>query len=507
MTRFDRTLPLAAIALALAACSPSAESSFADGRAAFEEHDFRTARVALIAGLKEQPGNAEMRALLARTQIALGDGEGAAATLAPLTAEQKAQPGFAALIGETAVLRGQYDAALKAVDGLELASADRVRALAHLGKKDMEGVAAAFAAGAARQPPDARLLADYSRFVLASGDIAKAQELADQAVAADGTSIEALLARARLAEVRADPATALRAYDAVLERHSANFEARLRKAGLLILLDRTKEARPLVASLYEENSKNRDVDYLRARLAAADGKWKEARDILQPYEEDMRQMGPQRVTYGEALLEMGLPSQALGLLEPMYRANGNSRELRLLVARARLEAKDAAGALEVIEPLANRADATATELAVATSAAKAAGDPQAAGFAQRAKAPTPQWIGSELAKADRALREKKWQQAESSYEAILERTGSRNALVLNNLAYAKMQLGENATALKLALEAVKLEPGNASMLDTAGWLLVVTGERQRGITMLEKASKIAPDNQVITRHLEQARKN
>lgn len=507
MTRFDRSLPIAALALALAACSPSAETSFADGKAAFEQHDFRTARVALIAGLKEQPGNLAMRSLLAQTQIALGDGEGAAVTLNTLTAEQKAQPEFATLIGETAVLRGQFDEAIKAVEGLEIAPADRVRALASIGKKDMAGAVAAFAAGAERKPDDARLLAAYSRFVLASGDVTMAQELADRAVAADGNSIEALMARATLAEARGDAGLALRSYDAVLKRHPANFDARVGKAGLLIALERFEVAKPMVAALYGENSESREVAYLRARVAASDGKWKEVRDLLQPYEADMRQWGPLRVTYGEALLELGLPSQALGMLEPMLRSEGGSRKLRLLVARARLDAQDAAGALKAIEPVVARSDATAKELAVAASAAKSLGNPQAASLARRAKSPTPQWIGSELAKGDRAIREERWQDAEQSYAAILERTGTTSELVLNNLAYSKMKLGDNEGALKLALVAVKTAPENASVLDTAGWLLVLTGERQRGIAMLEKAVRIAPDNLSASGHLAQARKN
>ena len=505
MTKFHRTLPLAAIALALAACSPSAETSFADGKEAFEAHDFRTARVALIAGLKEQPGNLEMRELLARTQIALGDGEGAAVTLQALSAEQRTQPVFAALIGETAVLRGQFDAALNAVEGQENASADRVRALALIGKKDLNGAAAAFAAGAERKPDDARLLAAYSRFVLASGDSPKAAELVKRAMSADPKSIEALMMRGLIAEVQGDPAVALGSYEAILKLHPANLEARLKKAGMLVTLERYEDARPLVASLYEENSKNREVDYLRARLAASEGDWREVRDILQPYEGEMRQSGPLRATYGEALLELGLPSQALGMLEPMLMENSASRKLRLLVARARLDAKDAPGAMEVINPAVMRPDATAQELALASRAAKATGDKRSVDFARRAKSPTPQWVGSELAKADRAMRDKQWQDADRSYSAILERTGARNALVMNNLAYAKSQLGDNDAALKLALEAVKLEPDNASVLDTAGWLLVQTGQREQGVAMLEKAVKISPGNEAAARHLAQAR--
>ena len=79
-------------------------------------------------------------------------------------------------------------------------------------------------------------------------------------------------------------------------------------------------------------------------------------------------------------------------------------------------------------------------------------------------------------------------------------------MVLNNLAYAKSRLGKKEEALKLALEAVEASPENASILDTAGTLLVETGSRERGVSMLEKAAALEPDNARIARRLAAARK-
>ena len=84
---------------------------------------------------------------------------------------------------------------------------------------------------------------------------------------------------------------------------------------------------------------------------------------------------------------------------------------------------------------------------------------------------------------------------------------SKNALVLNNLAYAKSQLGKKDEALKMALQAVELDPQNASILDTAGWLLVQNGSRDRGVAMLEKAAKLDPDNAAIANRLARAKKS
>lgn len=507
MNRTTTFFSALAIAGALAACSPDPESSFARGQDAFEQHDFRAARVALIAGLREMPGNAEMRSLLARTQIALGDGEGAITTLDALTSDQRKEPQIAALIGEAEVLRAKYDEALAAVGGVETAAADRVRALALLGQNKIAEAAEAFASGAEREEVDARLFASYSRFELARGDVAKARTLADKSVETDPDSIDGLLAQALVARRQNRLPDALAAYDAALKRHSANFEARLSKAQLLVAMERYSDANVLVGSLLKEAPENGDIAVLRAQIAGSEGKWKEVRAILQPFEGEMRQIPKMRLVYGEALLELGNTAQAIGLLEPMLRANSGARDLRLLVARTQLASGQAQDALDTIELVAIRPDAKPEELEFAAKAAKAIGSAKAAEFARRASEVTPEWVGGELAKADRAMRNRQWESAEVSYEAILDRSGSRNAMVLNNLAYAKSQLGKTDAALAMALEASKLEPDNASILDTAGWLLVQTGSRKRGVEMLSKAAELDPDNAAIAGRLERAKQS
>ena len=505
MTNRTSLLVGAALALSLLACSPSPESSFARGEAAFEAHDFRAARVALIAGLREEPGNLAMRELLARTQIALGDGEGAAVTLDALSAEARRDPQFTVLIGESEILRGRYAEAAAAVEGTETAAADRVRALSLLGEGKIDEAGAAFAVGASREPSDPRLLASYSRFELARGDIGQARDLAERAAGVDPNSIDARLAQALVSRVLDRLPAALAFYEAALKQHPANFEARLGKAELLVAMERHEDAAPIVAQLHKEAPESREIALLRAQLAAHAGEWREVRGILQGYEADMRDLPQMRLVYGEALLELGNAAQALTLLQPMLRANPGARDLRSLIARTQLAAGDASGALDTIELLAMRPDARPGELELAASIATSAGSAKAAEFARRAKEITPEWVGGELAKADRALRNRQWESAASSYEQIMARGGKRNALVLNNLAYAKSQLGEKQEALKLALEALDIEPDNASILDTAGWLLVETGSRERGVAMLERAARLEPDNTAIARRLARAK--
>lgn len=506
MTTPKSVLSLLAIAASLAACSPDPESSFARGQEAFAQHDYRTARVALIAGLRERPEDGDMLAMLAQTQIALGDGEGAVVSLDRLSALGDDRPEHAILRGEAEILRGRYEEATNAVEGLDLAGADRIRALSLLASGEIDAAAEAFATGEGRSTPDARLLASYSRFELARGDKERAANLAAKALRADDTSIDAYLASALVSRSRSKLPAALRSYEKALGLHPANFEARLGKAQVLVEMEDFQSAKPLVGELAKEAPENRSIELLRAKLAARDGDWAQVRDILQRYEPEMDESPGLRLAYGEAQLELGYPAQALALLQPMLNANQSQRELRMLVARAHLASGNAREALDTIELVAIRPDARAEELTLASEAAKALGSPKAAEYRTRAGEITPQWIGGELAKADQALRNRQWESAEASYEAILDRGSARNAMVLNNLAYAKSRLGKKDEALKLALEAVEASPENASILDTAGTLLVETGSRDRGVAMLEKAAALDPDNARIARRLAAARK-
>lgn len=504
MIKYRIPCSVLALAAALSACSPDPDTSFANAREAFASNDFRSARVSLISGLRERPENHEMRLLLAKAQLALGDGEGASATLEKLPSDMARTPEVALVAGEAEILRGRFDPAIKLVDGMETSAADRIRALAFIGLEKAEDAAEAFAEGAARDKQDAGLLASYARFTLLQGDADRADTLVGRALRLNPRQVEAHLVRAQIHETRNEMPAALADYERALELHPRNYDGRIGKASVLVTLGRLEEAGPIVGELSQEGPDDVAVALLRARIAGKERDWAEVRAILQPLEAELREDRAAPGLYGEALIELKQPALALGILEPELKRQAGSRALRVLVARARMLSKDAAGALAMIRPLASRPDATPEELKIAAQAAKASGSDSAAGFEKRIDRPSPEWIGGELAKADRALRNSQWRDAESHYEIILSRTGEDNAMVLNNLAFAKQKLGQDKAALDLALKAAKLEPGNASILDTAGMLLVQSGSKARGVEMLRRAAKIDPDNPTIARHLTEA---
>ena len=93
-----RIIPLVISALLIAACGSSPEEHFATADAAIMENDNQAARVALLAGLRDDPARHDRRITLARVLIDLADGVGAAAQLDRLPAEVSEQDEVLALL-------------------------------------------------------------------------------------------------------------------------------------------------------------------------------------------------------------------------------------------------------------------------------------------------------------------------------------------------------------------------------------------------------------------------
>ena len=73
---------------------------------------------------------------------------------------------------------------------------------------------------------------------------------------------------------------------------------------------------------------------------------------------------------------------------------------------------------------------------------------------------------------------------------------------LNNLAYLYTEQNRKIPeALAMAKTAVRLEPGNASYLDTLGWAYYRTGDLDAALTQLLKAAQIAPGQGEILLHI------
>ena len=93
-------------------------------------------------------------------------------------------------------------------------------------------------------------------------------------------------------------------------------------------------------------------------------------------------------------------------------------------------------------------------------------------------------------------------QAEAHYNAILTEQAD-NVLALNNLAFLYSQKND-PRALELAKKAYEKAPESAAILDTYGYILIKQGQPKEGLPILEKAATLAPKANDILFHLAEA---
>ena len=490
--------------LLLSACAESPQQNFAKAQREFAAHDYSAARVHLAAALQAEPGNRTMLLLQAKTQLALGDGYGAGTALAALAGKTAPVGELAELSAEAALLRKAPDVALGFVGAATSVEAERLRALALIQKLDMTGAQQHFEKGMAAGG-NARLFADYARFRLLSGDIAGADELAAKAAKADPSSIDTLLIGAVVAVRHGNLQLAYDLYLRAAKLYPTSVAAMTGQAAVLGDLGRTDEMQKVLDRAGALAPNDQTVIFLRARNAAAHKDWAAVRGIVQPVGGTLELHDPLRQIYGEALLRLGLNEQAIAQLGPIAAATPGNREAVRLLAEAKLAGGDAAGAMVTLRPLADNPAARADELALMAKAAQAVGDPTAASYEARSKRPAPQALGQDLSDADAAMRAGNWAGATQAYDRLLSATDGNNIVVLNNMAYAQLMLGNHAKALDYAGRALKLAPDNPSVLDTAGWAQFRSGrDVGRAKQMLRRAAELAPKNATIRAHLAEA---
>lgn len=491
-------------ALALAACGPDPDALLQRAKSAYAAHDFKAAQLDLAGVLATRPADPVVLELHARTALALGDGEMAAASLGKIPSGRRPAD-HALLSGEAALLRGRPDEARMAVGRLDVAEAYRIRALAALARNDQATARREFAAGEAAAGPPARLFADHARFRLHREDLAGAQELAARALKADPASLDAMLVAAQIAVAKGDLGGAVRQYEVVARRWPGNLAALTGKAGVLGDLGRLDEMEAVLALAVRSGASEAQLAWLQARAAAARKDWAKAREILQANEAGLSGRSDAQLLHAQALVQLGQPEQARARLQPMLTRQPGNLAVRRALAQAALAGKDPAAAVAALRPLAANPLAAAADLRLLADAARQANVPDAEGLARRARYPAPQELARALGDADTAMKARNWGNAITVYERIMAVTDGRSALVLNNLAYAHGQVGNKDRALDYALRALKEAPGNPSVMDTAGWLLFQTGrDRSRALILLQEASAKAPDNSTIAAHLRAA---
>ena len=114
----------------------------------------------------------------------------------------------------------------------------------------------------------------------------------------------------------------------------------------------------------------------------------------------------------------------------------------------------------------------------------------------------PSDIGTRRYYADRAAQRGNFALAIEQYRLVLERDPN-NAVVLNNAAWTMNKL-KDPSAARYAERAYALKPGDGTVADTLGQILVESGDLNRGLEILQKGVADAPSHYELRFHLAQA---
>lgn len=490
--------PVAFVSL-LSACGPTPEELLARAEQAYAENRFIEARLDLGTLIRENPDDVHLLELLARTQLQLGDGDGAEASLLQIEQIGEKSADHDLLLGEARLLLGRYDEVSAMFADPQSAEEGKLVGLAQVGMGQNEAAAATFASALELSGPKSRLQSDYAILLLQSGETGRARELIQAARAADPDGLDPLLAEARLGLAERKPAEALAAFETAQRLFPENRVALIGRIGVLGDLGRIAEAGDLIDEAARRAPDDPQVIYLQARLEAENGNWNGVRELLQTQESSTAV--ETQLLYARSLVELGLFEQALSKLTPLHRRLPQAPAIRRLLARAQLETGNPGDAMRTLQPLVDNPAGSPNDLTLYARAASESDNTSAAAqiFTQ---VPAAERLARHLSEGDAAMREGKWRTAIDSYEQIRQWTGDSNALVLNNLAYARSQVGDKQEALALAEIALGLAPDHPLIMDTLGWLLFETGgDQRRALILLQEASRRLPGNATITEHL------
>ena len=334
------------------------------------------------------------------------------------------------------------------------------------------------------------------------GQTEKSDAIAARLTRAEPDNVDVLIFAGRLAMAERRMADAKRLFGHVLELRPEHHSAVLALASIARETGDTAAEKQWVDLARRKGSSDPVTASFAAELALQDGHADEADKILAHVEDSGTANAPLRMLKGLINAQLGRRDIAIDQLSVYLSHGGNDSRARLALAIMLTKQGDKTRAWQALKPLADSANATAAPLQLAAVLAAANHDPAAATYSARADALAHDDQHA-LAAANAAIRTGDWHGADAIYTRLLAgpQQGNR-VLLLNNAAYAKINLGAPGDAVVLARQAAALAPEDPVVLDTLGWALFKAGgTSDEAKTLLGRAASLQPGNATIRQHL------
>jgi Tfp pilus assembly protein PilF len=272
--RYRRFLGVLAVAtIAIWPLSGHAADYLANARLALQKGDLKAAQLQLLNAVKADPQNAEARFLLARVQFDLGDpvaaerevrgarerGYDAHKTLALLSQSMLAQSKFQAMLDEF-----KPDGKDNQLDSEMLVA----RGIAEAGLNHTDEAEKDFAASEKLAPTSVQPLLADARLAVARRDVDRALKQADAALAVQPKSADAMLVKAQALRLKGDLVGSAAVLDQAVEAAPDSLQAKLDRASMLLATGKITSAQGDVQAVLAIAPGNVQALYLQAVLQA-----------------------------------------------------------------------------------------------------------------------------------------------------------------------------------------------------------------------------------------------
>jgi putative PEP-CTERM system TPR-repeat lipoprotein len=492
--------------------------------------------------LEQQPGNAALRTEMGITQMALGQTDAGVTAL-----EEASREDPKAVRADTALFinylrEKEYDKALAVAERIKSTHPDQPAGFdfagaVQLAKADDAGAHAQFSKARELRLGDPIASRSLAALSIRSGDMAGATQYYDEEIQANPNDVTAAISLAGLQEQQGKRQEAKVTLQKAIERNPDN-PAPATMLGRVDIVERKyQDALNTIEPTLAKNPKDPALLEVAGQAQLALGNTAAALGSFSKLADALPQMGAGHRYLAETYLAANNPDSALAEAQKSIAADPNGAQAKVTLARALMAKRRYEDASKLLDQLgadyprdpgvadlqgsvalaaARPADAVASyKKAVAladnaTSRAHLAMAQAKAGHSEDAEKTLTEWLDGhpddlmpqELL-GDIYISAKRWDEAQSRYEAVLKKAPN-TAAAENNLAWLMYRKGDASGALSHARHAASLAPDDPRVLDTFGMALLQNQQASDAVVTLKKASGAAPDSPEIQFHFAQA---
>jgi putative PEP-CTERM system TPR-repeat lipoprotein len=348
-------------------------------------------------------------------------------------------------------------------DPRNLAALLGMAALAELRKDDaaiLEWLNKAQDANAAAIQPGLLL----TRFHIDRQDYLKALTVASDLAVRFPDNVDALEMLGRAQTLAGEEASAIRTFDQILDKQPDDARIHYLRGGAQWKAEDLSAAATSFRRAIDEQPDFVDARVALASVLLAERRYAEAVSVARELQKDFPDQDLGFRIEGTVQLAASDPQAAVAPLRKAIAMRPNSEAVRQL-AEALVNSSQQAEAISMLEEWAGK---------------------------------VPDDLGSQAFLAMLLHGEGMTDRALPIYERLYS-TGKANLLILNNLAWI-LQERKDPRALEIAQKAYELNPNRPEVADTYGWILFSSGDRERGLSILQQAHLAYPTQTEIAYH-------